>query len=65
MNLYFVLGISILSILGMFICILKYPTLRIKGITIDTFYLPILFGAILLLCIPIFNKDSLFSEQED
>ena len=61
MNLYFVLGISILSILGMFICILKYPTLRIKGITIDTFYLPILFGAILLLYIPIFNKDSLWN----
>lgn len=61
MNLYFVLGISILSILGMFICILKYPTLRIKGITIDTFYLPILFGAILLLCIPIFNKNSLWN----
>ncbi len=61
MNLYFVLGISILSILGMFVCILKYPTLRIKGITIDTFYLPILFGAILLLCIPIFNKDSLWN----
>ncbi len=61
MSLYFVLGISILSILGMFICILKYPALRIKGITIDTFYLPILFGAILLLCIPLFNKEVLWN----
>lgn len=61
MSLYFVLGISILSILGMFICILKYPALRIKGITIDTFYLPILFGAILLLCIPLFNREVLWN----
>ena len=53
--------LAITAILGMLICIFKYPSLRIKGFVIDTFYLPILLAAIILLIFPIFNKEELFS----
>lgn len=52
--------LSVLTIVLMFICILKFPTLKIKSITIDTFYLPILFVAIIFLITPIFDKTEFF-----
>ncbi len=61
MNLYIILGIAILSILGMFICILKYPALKIINVTIDTFFIPVLIGAIILLMLPLFNKNSIWN----
>lgn len=55
------ISLAILAILLMFICIFKYPTLKIGNFHIDTFYLPILIVAILLLIFPIFNKEELFN----
>lgn len=52
--------ISILSVIGMLICIIKYPKLTIKEHSFDTFYLAPLIGAILLLVIPLFDKTDLF-----
>ena len=54
-----VIIISILSIVMMIALILKFPTLRIKGFQTDTFYLPILLGAIILLIFPLFDKTEL------
>lgn len=52
--------LAILAIVLMFICILLYPTLKTKSFTIDTFYLPILLVAIILLITPAFNKSEYF-----
>lgn len=54
-----VIIVSILSIVMMIALILKFPTLRIKGFQTDTFYLPILLGAIILLIFPLFDKTEL------
>ena len=54
-----VIIISILSIVMMIALILKFPTLRIKGFQTDTFYLPILLGALILLIFPLFDKTEL------
>ena len=51
--------LSIMAILGMFICILKFPTIKIKSFQIDSFYLPILLVAIIFLIFPIFDKSEL------
>lgn len=56
-----VICLSILAILGMFICILKVPSIKIKTIQIDTFYIPIMLVAIIFLVFPLFNKDELFN----
>ena len=56
-----VIIISILAILMMIIAILKFPTLRIKGFQTDTFYLPVLIGALILLIFPLFDKTELFN----
>ena len=40
----------------MFLCILFYPTIKIKNKTLDTFYLPVLLVAIILLLFPLFDK---------
>ena len=53
--------IAIISIVGMFFCIFKFPTLKIGDITIDTFYLPPLIGAIIIFLLPSFDKNELFS----
>lgn len=53
--------ISISAILLMFLCILKFPVLRIKGITIDTFFIPLLAAAIILIFLPGFDKSSYFN----
>ena len=45
--------LSMLAIIGMFICILRFPSIRIKNFQMDTFYLPILFVAIIFLTFPI------------
>lgn len=54
-----VIIISILSIVMMIALILKFPSLRIKGFQTDTFYLPILLGALILLIFPLFDKTEL------
>lgn len=53
--------IAIISIAGMFFCIFRFPTLKIGGFSIDTFFLPPLIGAILILFLPIFDKKELLS----
>jgi len=53
--------LSMLAIIGMFICILRFPSIRIKNFQMDTFYLPILFVAIIFLTFPIFDKNELFN----
>ena len=45
----------------MLFCILKYPTIKIKNKSFDTFYIPILIVAIILLIFPIFDKSNLFN----
>ena len=50
-----------ICIILMLICILKFPTIKIRGKQFDTFYLPILAGAIILLIFPTFNKQELFN----
>lgn len=47
----FIIIIFILSIIGMFVCILKYPKLKIKNFQIDTFFICPLLGAIIILFI--------------
>ncbi len=52
----FVIILSILSIIGMFLCILFIPTITIKNKKIETFYLPVLLLALILLIFPLFDK---------
>ena len=52
--------LSIFGILGMLICIFKFPNIKIKDHVIDTFYLPVLFVAIIFLIFPLFDKKELF-----
>lgn len=52
--------ISISAIILMFLCILKFPVLRIKGITLDTFFMPLLGAAIILIFLPGFDKEVYF-----
>lgn len=61
MNFWIILGIAVISIIGMFICILKFPSLKLKKLTIDTFFIPILLGAIILLALPLFDRTSVFN----
>ena len=51
-----VLILSLLAILSMFICVLKYPIIRIKNISLDTFFMPLLFVALILLIFNLFDK---------
>lgn len=51
-----VISLSIIGIIGMFLCILLFPSITIKGKKFDTFYLPILLIAIILLIFPFFDK---------
>ena len=57
----FVIIMTVIAITSMFICILKFPSLKIKGFSIDTFYLPILFVALLFLILPLFDKAGFFN----
>lgn len=56
----YTLIISISAIILMFLCILKFPILRIKNITLDTFFMPLLFAAILLIVLPGFDRNQFF-----
>jgi len=47
----FIIIIFILSIIGMFVCILKYPKLKIINFQMDTFFICPLIGAIIILFI--------------
>ncbi len=49
--------LCLIAILSMFICLLFCPVLKTKKISIETFYLPILFIAIILLSFSLFNKE--------
>ena len=52
--------LSVLALSLMMICILKFPTFKIKNIEFETFYIPLLIVAIILLIFPIFDKKELF-----
>ena len=56
-----VIIIAVLSVILMIVAILKFPTLRIKGFQIDTFFIPILIGALILLIFPLFDKSDFFN----
>jgi arsenical pump membrane protein len=56
-----VLILSILAILAMFICIIKYPIVKIKNFNIDSFFLPLLFVAAILLVFNLFDKSEFIS----
>ena len=60
--------IAILAILLMLICILKFPIIKIGHREIETFFIPLLIGALILLIFPIFDKsdlkDILFSNSK-
>ena len=51
-----IITLTILGILGMFICIFFFPTITIKGKAFDTFYIPVLLIAIILLVFSLFDK---------
>ena len=53
--------LTIVAIMLMMILILKYPSIKIKDHNFDTFYLPILLGAIILLIFNVFDKKELVS----
>lgn len=48
--------ISIIAILLMLICIIFKPILKIGDKSFSTFYLPVLFAALLLIILPLFDK---------
>ncbi len=48
--------LCILGIVAMFLCILFCPVIKIKNRSFDTFYLPVLLVAIILLILPLFDK---------
>ena len=56
MELISIVILCLLGIIGMFLCILFCPTIKIKNKTFDTFYLPVLLVAIILLLFPLFDK---------
>lgn len=56
-----VILLSILGILGMFICVLKYPTIKLLKFKFDSFFVPLLFVALVLLILPIFDKGEFFN----
>ncbi len=53
--------VAIVSIALMMVLILYYPSIKIKGHSFDTFYLPILLGAIILLVSNTFDKRELIN----
>lgn len=55
-----VIILALIAIISMFICIFKFPSLKIGRFSIDTFYLPILLIALILLIFPTFDKSELF-----
>src|SRR5574344_1745324 len=46
---YAIIIISLLGIIGMLICLLFFPTIKIKGISFQTFWLPPLISSLILL----------------
>jgi len=56
-----VIIIAVLSVILMIVAILKFPTLKIKGFQIDSFFIPILIGALILLIFPLFDKSDFFN----
>ena len=53
--------LAVLAIITMLIFILKKPSIKIKNFTIDTFYLPIISIALILLIFPIFDKGEMLN----
>ncbi len=56
-----VIILALLAIIGMILCILLKPSLKIGNVVIDTFYLPVLLAALILIIFPTFNKAELFN----
>lgn len=61
MNLWFIVSLTVISIIFMFYLILKHPILVIKNKTFDTFYFPVLLCALIFLILPLFDKTNLFN----
>ena len=57
----FVIVMSIIAVLAMIICILKFHTIRIGKFELETFYLPILIVALIFLIFPIYDKSNTFN----
>lgn len=57
----YIILLSILAIILMFICILFFPVVKIKNKTFDTFYIPTLIIAIIIFFLPSFNKEEYFN----
>lgn len=56
-----VLTLSIIAVLAMFICVIKYPIIKIKYFNIDSFFLPLLLVAAILLIFNLFDKSEFIS----
>lgn len=54
------IGISIVSILGMFACLIFCPSLKIGRVKLQTFYMAPLLGAIIILCFHLVDYASLW-----
>lgn len=55
--------ISILSILGMIVCVFAFPVIKIKKFEIQTFWFAPLLGAIILLCSGLVDYNMVFSSM--
>lgn len=64
----YIILLCLFAIILMFICILFFPTIKIKNKTFDTFYIPTLIIAIIIFFLPSFNKEGyyniLFSDSD-
>lgn len=57
----YIILLCLLAIILMFICILFFPTIKIKNKTFDTFYIPTLIIAIIIFFLPSFNKEGFYN----
>lgn len=53
--------LSIVAIVLMFICVLKFPVLKIGKYKFESFYIPLTIVALIFLIFPIFDKSEFFS----
>ena len=53
--------LCLIGIIGMFLCILFCPTIKIKGKNIETFFIPVSIIALILLIFPLFDKHEFIS----
>ena len=51
--------LAAIAIISMFICVIRFPMIKIKGLSFDTFYLPPLVIALVLIIFDLFDKTKL------